>query len=136
MAHIQWNSRFDTGIEVIDLQHRRIVDMINDLHDQSVGQGGSRINEILRRMHEYVAEHFSFEEELMRAADYPYLHAHCQLHQRFLDRLEAMSGRHVGGEDIHKELSGFLTKWLTHHIGHEDQDYVADVSRIMKDICT
>lgn len=135
MAHIQWNTRFDTGIEIIDLQHRKIIGMINDLHDSSLNQDRVLIDDVLQHMREYVSEHFSFEEELMRAADYPYLNAHSQLHQRFMERLEGMSERHACGEEIQRELSSFLTKWLTHHIGHEDQDYVTDVSRIMSDIC-
>ena len=135
MAHIQWNTRFDTGIEIIDLQHRKIISMSNDLHNSSVNHDRALIDDVLQRMREYVAEHFSFEEELMRAADYPYLHAHSQLHQRFMERLESMSEQHACGENIHQDLSGFLTRWLTHHIGHEDQDYVPDVSRIMSDIC-
>ncbi len=135
MTHIRWNERFDTGIEIIDLQHRKIVSMINDLHISSIQNEMDIVSDILRRMREYIVEHFSFEEELMIAAQYRYTHAHIQLHQRFLERLDHMSQRHLSGEHISKELSTFLTNWLTHHIGHEDQDYVADVSLIMKDIC-
>ena len=135
MTQISWNERFDTGIEIIDLQHRKIVSMINDLHTSSVKNEVDIISNILKRMREYVAEHFSFEEELMLAANYRYADTHIQLHQRFLERLDHMSQRHLSGEQISKELSIFLTKWLTHHIGHEDQDYVSDVQQIMKDIC-
>ncbi len=135
MTHINWNKRFDTGIEVIDFQHRKIVSMINDIHVSSVNSEELVINDILNRMRAYIAEHFTFEEELMRAANYQYIRAHIKLHQRFLERLDTMSQRHASGGHISKELSKFLTKWLTHHIGHEDQDYVVDVSRIMKDIC-
>lgn len=135
MAHIEWSPSLDTGIEVIDIQHRRIIGMVNDLHNSSLDNEAAVIDDILRRMHDYVTEHFSFEEELMQAAAYPYLHTHSQLHQRFVERMERMSRQHTRGERIHQELSGFLGKWLTHHIGHEDQDYVVDVSRIMKDIC-
>lgn len=136
MTHIHWNPRFDTGIEVIDLQHRRIVSMINDLHSSSVGNETAMVDDVLQRMRDYVAEHFSFEEELMRAANYPYLDTHIQLHQRFMKRLETMSAQHASGEVVAKDLSSFLTKWLTHHIGHEDQDYVSDVAIVMKDICS
>ncbi len=32
MALLHWQDNLDTGIEVIDDQHRRIVSMINQLH--------------------------------------------------------------------------------------------------------
>ena len=135
MAQIQWSPSLDTGIEVIDIQHRKIISMVNDLHELSASDQSGVIDDVLQRMHDYVTDHFSFEEELMQAAEYPYLNAHSLLHQRFVKRMEGISQRHNNGDNIHEELSGFLGTWLTHHIGHEDQDYVADVSRIMKDIC-
>ncbi|MDH5785811.1 MAG: bacteriohemerythrin [Chromatiales bacterium] len=135
MAHIHWESRFDTGISIIDQQHRRIVDMINDLHDASIHTETKTVDDILHRMRAYVSEHFQFEEELMFAADYEFTEAHIQLHRRFTERLNSMAQRHEAGESIIKELSAFLTKWVLHHIGHEDMDYVEDVSRVMKDIC-
>ncbi len=136
MEHIQWSEGLNTGIEVIDLQHRRIISMINDLHDRSPVSEVTAINHTLQRMHDYVTEHFSFEEELMRAANYPYLNTHIRLHQRFITRLDAMEEQHSCGELPTHELSSFLTSWLTHHIGHEDQDYVQDVEKIIKDICS
>ena len=33
MAYINWTSDLDTGIQEIDVQHRRIVDYINRLND-------------------------------------------------------------------------------------------------------
>ena len=135
VTQIHWDKRFDTGIEIIDFQHKKIVSMINDLHKASVRSEKNITSDILKRMREYVAEHFSFEEELLLAASYQYTETHTQLHNRFLERLDNMTQRHDSGEAIAKELSAFLIKWLTHHIGHEDQDYVEDVQRIMKDIC-
>ncbi|HCL3794509.1 TPA: bacteriohemerythrin, partial [Pseudomonas aeruginosa] len=33
MAHLVWQDDLNTGIQVIDNQHKRIVEMINHLHD-------------------------------------------------------------------------------------------------------
>lgn len=136
MTHISWHERFDTGIEVIDFQHQKIVSMINDLHAAATEHEYTATREILSRMRQYVEEHFTFEEELLREAAYQYTDTHIKLHQRFLERLDNLSQRYEEGENVRNELSRFLTKWLTHHIGHEDQDYVADVKRIMQDICS
>jgi hemerythrin len=135
MTQITWEERFNTGIEVIDFQHKKIVDMLNDLHRASIKSETDAASEILKRMREYVTEHFSFEEELLRAANYQFTEAHIKLHQRYIERLDNLSQRHHAGESVAKEMSQFLTQWLVHHIGHEDQDYVDDVKVIMKDIC-
>lgn len=135
MTHIRWDESFDTGIEVIDFQHRNIISMLNDLHTASVNSETDTTSDILRRMRAYVTEHFSFEEELLWEAKYRYTQTHIKLHQRFIERLDSLSRRYNAGEHISKELSEFLSQWLTHHIGHEDQDYVDDVKMIMKDIC-
>lgn len=135
MTHISWNDSFNTGIEVIDFQHRKIVLMINDLDSPSATDEQAVIEDVLNRMREYIAEHFTFEEEMMYAADYLFTEAHIKLHQRFLARLDTMAQQHKSEERIIHELVEFLGNWLTHHIGHEDQDYVADVSRVMNEIC-
>lgn len=135
MTHINWNERFDTGIAILDFQHRKLIAMINQLHDSSLLDPTSVAKDNFKGMREYAAEHFSFEEELMQAADYPYIHAHSQLHQRFLERIDAMLSRQQEGGKMTRQLTDFLAEWLTHHIGYEDQDYVNDVRRIMKDIC-
>ena len=32
MAYLEWNDRFNTGVARIDLQHRRLVDFLNELN--------------------------------------------------------------------------------------------------------
>jgi hemerythrin len=32
MAYLDWNRAFDTGIPGIDFEHRRLVDMLNNIH--------------------------------------------------------------------------------------------------------
>jgi hemerythrin len=133
MTHIDWSERFDTGIEVLDCQHRKLISMINQLRDSSLQNEQESVVSTFRGMRAYAAKHFDFEEELMQAAKYPYTLAHHQLHQRFLERLDSISRRHQRGVRVTAELSAFLAQWLTHHIGYEDQDYVNDVQRIMKE---
>jgi len=39
MAHLQWTKDLNTGIDVIDTQHKQIVDYINQLYDARLRQG-------------------------------------------------------------------------------------------------
>ena len=46
MAFMDWNSSLDVGVESINDQHKKLVSMINDLHDAiQNGQGGEVLGE-------------------------------------------------------------------------------------------
>ena len=34
--HIEWSRKYNTGIEKIDNQHKKLVDLINNLYDKVV----------------------------------------------------------------------------------------------------
>ena len=59
---IMWSPDLDTGIEVIDRQHQRIVEYINQLeltknhHDRNV------MKQVLDDLVDYTQSHFAFEE--------------------------------------------------------------------------
>jgi len=127
IEQVDWNKSFDTGIEQIDLQHRRIVEMINQLIADAPSAKGEVITQILQAMRRYIAEHFSYEEYLMREAGYKYLRQHTALHQRFIDKVGELVVAHEQGSLNHDTMIQFLLSWLLDHIGHEDQDYVQSV---------
>lgn len=123
MAHIVWNNELDTGIEVIDKQHRRIVDYINKLHDVQETGDLKQIGEVLDELVDYTLSHFTFEESLMEEAGYPYIKAHKRVHQLFVKRVNEYLQRFQSGEDITLELLNTLKAWLINHIRNDDNDY-------------
>ncbi|MEW8014522.1 MAG: bacteriohemerythrin [Candidatus Sedimenticola endophacoides] len=78
MAHLEWSNSLDTGISVIDEQHKRIVDYINELHDAQQTLDKRRVGEVIDELVDYTVSHFAFEESLMEQAGYPFLEAHKQ----------------------------------------------------------
>ena len=59
---IIWNRTLETGIEVIDSQHRRIVAYINALEDARIAKDRTRIGSIIEQLVDYTQSHFGFEE--------------------------------------------------------------------------
>ena len=123
MAHIQWTRDLDTGIQVIDNQHRRIVEYINRLDDVRVTHEKEKIREVLNELIDYTLSHFTFEESLMEEAGYPFIKAHKRVHQLFVKRIDNYVQRFSIGEDITEELLNTLKAWLINHIKNDDNDY-------------
>ena len=72
MALLIWQDDLNTGIEVIDHQHRRIVEMINHLHVAQTSLQRLVVSDVIDELIDYTLSHFAFEEELMEEAGYPF----------------------------------------------------------------
>lgn len=123
MAYIEWNSGLDTGIEVIDNQHKRIVDYMNKLEDTRVNHSREEVGIVLDELVDYTLSHFTFEESLMEEAGYPFIKAHKRVHELFVRRVSSYMQRFKMGEDITEELQNSLKAWLINHIRNDDKDY-------------
>ncbi len=134
MAHIGWNSKLDTGIEVIDNQHKRIVQYINKMDDVRQTHNMAEVGTILDELVDYTMSHFTFEESLMEEAGYPFVNAHKKVHQLFVRRVGEYVQRFKMGEDITEELHNTLKAWLINHIRNDDRDYVEIVHNNMQEV--
>lgn len=99
MAYLIWRNDLNTGIEVIDSQHKRIVDMINRL-DLAQAQGQAVVGKVIEELVDYTVSHFAFEESLMESAGYQFSRAHKRIHDLFIKRVSGYRTRYEQGEDI------------------------------------
>ena len=134
MAHLDWTSDLETGIQVIDKQHQRIVDYINKLYHAQQFHSREEVGTVLDELVDYTFSHFAFEESLMEEAGYPFINAHKKVHQLFVRRVADYQQRFKMGEDIADELLNTLRAWLINHIRNDDQDYSEDVRHNMENV--
>ncbi len=120
MALLVWQAELDTGIDVIDQQHRRIVDLINQLAEATTRDDQAAV---LEELVDYTLSHFAFEEELIEEAGYTFAPAHKRVHDMFVRRVSEYRMRFEAGEDIAAELKGMLARWLFNHIRGDDKSY-------------
>jgi hemerythrin len=132
VAKIFWTNQLSVGIEVIDSQHRRIVDYIN-LLDDALSNGHTRkdIGILINDLVDYTISHFGFEESLQDEAAYPFIKAHKKVHVLFTKRVADFQARFDNGEDISEELHNVLVTWLLNHIKYDDADYVQSVKKYL-----
>ena len=128
---IVWSPELDTGIEVIDQQHRRIVDYINALEVANQAHDRQAVGDTLDELVDYTMSHFAFEESLQEEAGYAYCKPHKRVHELFVRRVGDYVERHRLGDEIGDELYKLLTTWLLNHIRRDDADYVGAVKEKM-----
>ena len=121
-----WEARFETGIPLIDGQHRALFDAINALADSfRAGQASVQVKESLDFLAHYTLEHFDSEERYMREMGYPNLQQHIQEHTQMLARVQDLQVRQEGGFMVTADVALFFADWLAHHINEVDMGYVA-----------
>jgi hemerythrin len=128
---IIWESKLNTGIEVIDAQHQRIVDYINDLEIAKTKGDKRMVTDVIEQLIDYTQSHFGFEESMLEDAGYKFLKPHKKVHELFIKRVTEFTMRAAKGEDIADELHSVLTKWLLNHIANEDRDYAEAVKQMV-----
>ena len=131
METLEWSDRLATGIPEIDNQHRRIVDMVNQMRAAMEAGDTEAVGRVIPDMVDYTISHFAFEEALMEEAGYRFLMPHRRVHQLFTRRIPEFQARYAAGEDILEELHTMLVRWLANHIQSEDRGYVAAVQTFM-----
>lgn len=130
MAKLIWSSELNTGIAVIDRQHQRIVEYINELDDaRNSGHKMEDLGKVIDEMVDYTLSHFAFEESLQEEASYPFLKAHKKVHELFTNKVAALQHSFSLGEDVSEELHKMLFNWLYNHIKRDDADYVEYVNK-------
>lgn len=121
---ITWENIYSVGIEEIDMQHKKLLEIINELDELlNADITKSGIEAVLVELKEYIEIHFSTEEEYMEKYHYPDLAEHKMLHKEFIAKIknaECIEDATIEGI----EVIDFLYNWLINHIMVEDKKYV------------
>ncbi len=125
MAVFEWNETYSVGNEMVDSQHRKLVEMINELeHAYSVGQEISSIVGLYGSLADYAKYHFSTEEKMMRemGCEARHYERHCREHREFVGMvLKLHDALESADTKIASAILDYLIKWLMHHILGEDK---------------
>jgi len=125
MSLITWSDEYSVNIKEIDKQHRQLVEIINQLH-RAMRDGSSRqiMKDTLTRLIDYTDSHFTTEEDLMSAYNYPGYVAHkaehTQLKKRVLDYQRQFDQNPLG---MGVQTMEFLKSWLMDHVIGMDKKY-------------
>lgn len=124
MPLFRWDRRYATGVQEIDDQHKKLMGLMNELHDaMRSGKGKEVSRSILSELMDYSIYHFRTEEKMMRERSYPEMELHIKQHSDFMIRVEDLSRRLSSGEYMMAlEINEFLKEWLSGHILSVDKE--------------
>ena len=135
MEKIIWSRDLELGIDIIDAQHKRIVDYKNDINGAIMSGDRESVYLVMEQLRDYTMDHFAFEEQLLEQSGYTLLDSHKQVHRRFEAKVEAMVTELGNGTDpmgVARRAKNTMKVWLIQHIKHEDQDYLPVVKKTLK----
>ena len=119
-----WSSNLETGIALIDTQHRKLVELLNRLAEQHIrGASAEEIGAILGELADYADYHFRSEEAIWAEAfaDDARYREHVHTHEAFFARIRELQCGDQPFTTILEELFSFLTQWLAYHILDNDK---------------
>jgi len=127
MSYLPWSDEFSVNIREIDEQHKRLVGMINTLHEALVsGHGKKAQGKIITEMVDYATVHFGTEEKYMRLYKFPGHLNHKAEHDSFSEKAVDLKARVEGkGFILTLGVLNFLKDWLQNHILVTDKQYTS-----------
>lgn len=121
---VYWYEGLSVNISAIDSQHKKLLDMINDLEDAIAKKRATReLAALSDRMADYAKEHFATEERLMQDHAFPGLDEHVAEHEAFIDKVMALEFAPDDWGNEPEAVLDFLRGWLVQHIHGTDQLY-------------
>jgi hemerythrin-like metal-binding protein len=125
MPLIEWDESYRIDIGEIDNQHKKLMQIMNDLHAaMRQGKGKQVIGDIISSLVDYTNYHFSLEQSIFEQYKYPAALSHLAEHQEFIDRVNDFTKKFSENQlGLTLEVMNFLSNWLTRHIKGSDMQY-------------
>jgi hemerythrin len=124
MAFMTWDDSYSVKVREIDLQHQKLIGMINDFYEHIGKDSGQALRTLLKSLADYTQYHFSTEEKYFEKFAYPNVGSHKEIHRQFIEKVSDVQNRLNRGElVISFEITTFLKDWLIHHIKETDKAY-------------
>lgn len=119
----KWTPALSTGVTLLDEHHKSIFHWLAELEAAAADKRRLLGVYSVARLKHYADEHFTAEETLMKAADYPDLAEHMAEHAQFRVKLAELQARSIG-QDVSSDTVEFLKDWFVNHIAKTDMAYV------------
>ena len=127
MTQLKWTDKLSIGVDLIDEQHRMLIQRLNDMSSAiEFNKGPNEIARTLSFLIDYTDFHFSEEEKHMKEQGYPGLEEHMKNHEEFKNTLADLENDYQ--EDgatnlLAHSIDTFLINWLINHISGVDVQF-------------
>lgn len=123
MALLVWDDSYSVDVAALDTQHKKLLAAYNQLAEAMLnGKGKEVIRAVLYSLNEYVTDHFSYEERLMRQHAYLDETGHTKEHAYFQTKVKEFEESLGKGDPfVSPHVIYFLRDWLVKHIKENDK---------------
>lgn len=125
MKLIKWNNDFISGVDIIDFQHKILVEKLNELYTYINEEEKCKcLPSLLNELFEYSVYNFSTEESYFDYCYYNGKKSHVEEHKVFRGEIIEFREK-IKKEDsmIGYDLLIFLTDWVVNHMLKTDLEF-------------
>jgi len=123
---LEWKEEYSLGLQEIDNQHIKLIELINRLYDAFIKrQQSDEVIKVIVELSEYIDVHFSTEEVYFKRFNYAETTEHIKEHHFFIEKVKEFQtqvkenkGRYVFN------IINFLQDWLVNHVTVTDKKYI------------
>lgn len=134
MNSLQWNDRFNIGVEIVDKAHQRLFSIVGKMIElnEDEHKRAHACRETIKYFKNYTVKHFSEEEAYMRSIGYEKYEIHKALHDDLRDKtipaLEVELEEQNYSEEAVQHFLGICLGWLSGHIMMTDRAITGRIS--------
>lgn len=125
-SRINWDESFSVGHLQMDSQHRRLMEICNQIGDtltEAIDPLDTSFDDLVDAFCSYAKEHLATEEALLRKVNYPGLPEHEAEHLSYIEKISELIGCVREKKLTKEELHHFLSSWWRGHILGSDMRY-------------
>ena len=131
----EWNEIYELGIPEIDLQHKKLISISNELYDVATkGDVNLKItmSKILKNLTDYTVYHFTSEEEFMKKYGYQGTPMHKIAHDNFVAEVtQQIKNLSEGSQEDVLLFYDYIANWILAHIAKADKIWATFVKEKM-----
>lgn len=126
MPLITWEESYSVKVPSIDEQHKKLIDMINELYE-GVEQNSPHdaLGSVLAQLINYTEMHFKYEEDLFQQLNYSLSEEHIAEHDSLKQQVYEIRDEFESTQSavLSVKTTQFLKDWLLNHIMGTDMQY-------------
>jgi hemerythrin family protein len=128
---IDWDDSYLLGIQEIDLQHKKLILIANELYDIATRDDQNYkilMPKVIKKLSDYTEYHFTAEENFMKRYGYAGSENHKAQHDGFVKEIRnQITKLSSGTKKDFLEFYNYISRWILEHIAKSDQVWAAYV---------
>ena len=129
---VVWSSKFESGHEGIDAQHKELFDDFNEIFESilSIKTKEEQLESLMKIMDD-LKEHFDYEEEVLREIGYPEVNYHAVSHMNLINSSKLFIEKFEKEEvEVIEVLNFLIFEVIADHLYRQDRLYFPYLEKV------